>query len=247
MIFRQRKTVPCVMVDGALDVLKEGMAHYLGGIPQWSKEYDEVADWLTDNKGKGLLAVGQVGRGKTLICMDVLPDILESVGIKCVRLSSYAMSRNVDDIFKARALVLDDIGTEDIASFYGERHDLFKEIVDHAEREAVLLVVTTNMTAKELKERYGERCVDRLFGIVRPVVFKGSSLRGTELMQPSYAYGVRFDTEQEADRFASEQERIRDDIESGRVRLFDDWAQEAYEMNEALSEKDGVAYKYGTV
>lgn len=248
MIFKQKKTIPSIAVENAKDLLKDGMTHYIGGIPVWLKEYDAIADWLTDNKGKGLLAVGKKGRGKTVVCMDVIPDILESKGFPCLRLSSYAMSRNVDAIFKARVLMIDDIGTEDVASFYGERHDLFKEIVDHAEREAVLLIVTTNLTLDDLNQRYGERVVDRLKGIVLPVVFsQGESLRGVKLEMPSYAYGVRFDTLEEADKFAAEQERIRDGIENGSITLFDEKARDAFEVMEALAESNGTAFKYGTV
>ena len=87
--------------------------------------------------------------------------------------------------------------------------------------------------------------IDRLYSIVTPVVFKGESLRGKKIVQPSYAYGVRFDTLREADEFADKQDAIRDGIEEGRIRLFDDWAQEAYEMNEALFLVGDVAYKYG--
>lgn len=244
MIFNGKKKIPLVEVGDARDTLRDGMMYYLGGIPQWSKEYDEVADWLSFNANKGLLAVGKKGRGKTLVCMDVIPEILRSIGLECLCISSYEMSRNVDAMFKARVLMIDDVGTEDVASFYGERHDLFSEIVDHAEREGVLLIATTNLSLDDLNQRYGERVVDRLSGIVRAVVFKGDSLRGKDIAQPSYSYGVRFDTEEEADKFAAEQERIREGVENGTIKLFDDWAQDAYELQEALELIGNVAYKY---
>ena len=245
MIFKGKKTVPLVEVTDAREKLKEGMMYYLGGVPQWAKAYDAVAEWLSCNGRKGLLAVGSKGRGKSLVCRDVIPEILREEGLECLCVSSYEMSRDVKALFSAKVLVIDDVGTEDVASFYGERHDLFKEVVDHAERNAVLLILTTNLTSDELMERYGERIIDRLYSIVKPVVFKGESLRGKKIVQPSYAYGVRFDTLKEADAFAEEQERIRDGIEEGRIKLFDDWAQEAYELNEALTLVGDVAYKYG--
>lgn len=245
MIFKGKKTIPLVEVSDAREKLKDGMMYYLGGVPQWAKAYDAVAEWLAGNCHKGLLAVGSKGRGKSLVCRDVIPEILREEGLECLCVSSYEMSRDVNALFAAKVLVIDDVGTEDVASFYGERHDLFKEIVDHAERNAVLLILTTNLTSDELMERYGERVIDRLYSIVKPVVFKGESLRGKKIVQPSYAYGVRFDTLREADEFADKQDAIRDGIEEGRIRLFDDWAQEAYEMNEALFLVGDVAYKYG--
>lgn len=245
MIFGERKTMPRVAVENAKVLLRDGLTHYLGGVPKWQDAYDEVADWLSDNKGKGLLTSGGMGLGKTRICLDVIPDILRSIGIEPFCVSAYAMSFGAyKEMTRFRAVVIDDVGTEDIASFYGERHDLFKEIVDQAERKGIMLIVTTNLDGKALNERYGSRTVSRLFELVRPVRFEGQSLRGMKIEQPSYAYGIRFDTLEEADRFADEQDAIRDGIENGSISLFDDWAQDAYEMHEALSLVDGMAYKY---
>lgn len=246
MIFGERRTTQRVLVRNAAALLKEGLEHYMGGIPQWLPAYDEVAEWLTDNKGKGLLASGGMGLGKTRICMDVIPDILRSVGIEPYCVSAYAMSFGAyKEMTGWATIVIDDVGTEDIASFYGERHDLFKEIVDQAERKGILLIVTTNLDGKALNERYGTRTVSRLFELVRPVRFVGESFRGRKPMRPSYAYGVRFDTLQQADDFAAEQERIREGVENGTIRLFDDWAQDAYELQEALELIGNVAYKHG--
>ena len=79
------------------------------------------------------------------------------------------------------------------------------------------------------------------------VVFEGESLRGSKELAAKeyYAYGVRFDTEAEADKFAAEQERIREGIENGSISLFDEWARDAYFLQEALAVVNGVAFKYG--
>lgn len=246
MIFGERKIMPRVAIENAKAILQEGLTHYLGGVPKWQDAYDEIADWLSDNKGKGLLASGGMGLGKTRICLDVIPDILRSVGVEPFCVSAYAMSFGAyKEMTQFKAVVIDDVGTEDIASFYGERHDLFKEIVDQAERKGIMLIVTTNLDGKALNERYGSRTVSRLFELVRPVKFEGESLRGKRIAQSSYAYGVRFNTEEEADKFAAEQQRIRDGVENGTIKLFDGWAEDAFYLQEALSLAGDVAYKYG--
>ena len=246
MIFGERKTIPAVSVKDAASLLKEGMINYMGGIPQWLPAYDEVADWLSDNGRKGLLVSGGMGLGKTRICMDVIPDILRYVGVEPYCVSAYTMSFGAyREMTKFKSVVIDDVGTEDVASFYGERHDLFKEIVDQAERNGILLIVTTNLGGKALNERYGTRTISRLFELVKPVRFAGESFRGKYPMLPSYAYGVRFDTEKEADDFAAEQERIREGVENGEIRLSDGWAEDAYMLQEALELVGNVAYKYG--
>ena len=55
-----------IHVPDAKGVLKRGL-DYFTGKGEWLKEYDEIVDWLTDNKGRGLLVYGNCGRGKTLI------------------------------------------------------------------------------------------------------------------------------------------------------------------------------------
>ena len=246
MIFGERKTMPRISVANASALLREGMTHYIGGVPKWLAAYDEVADWLSDNKGRGLLASGGMGLGKTRMCLDVIPDILRSVGIEPFCVSAYAMSFGAyKEMTRFRVVVIDDVGTEDVASFYGERHDLFKEFVDQAERKGILLIATTNLDGKSLNERYGTRTMSRLLGLVRPVRFAGESMRGKGLGQPFYVFGVRFFSKEEADNFDAEQSRIREGIENGSIRLFDDWAADAYELREALELVGNMAYKYG--
>jgi DNA replication protein len=60
---------------------------------------------------------------------------------------------------------------------YGEKRLAFPELVDEAEKKGKLLIVTTNLSIQELKEKYGERTVDRLRAITTPILFKGESLR----------------------------------------------------------------------
>ena len=48
----------------------------------------------------------------------------------------------------------------------------------YSEKRGHLLLCSTNLTLDELRQRYGERTIDRLRAIVRPVAFSGASLRG---------------------------------------------------------------------
>jgi len=43
------------------------IAGSMGEQLQWLPEYDEVAAWLSDNRGKGLFLFGSCGRGKSLL------------------------------------------------------------------------------------------------------------------------------------------------------------------------------------
>lgn len=221
MIFKEKKTITSVRIDESRKLLKEGLIHYVGGIPDWLPEYDIVVEWLSDNKMKGLLAVGDYGRGKTLICYDIIPDILENFGIKCFRTSAYSLERDLDGILSSNVLVIDDVGVEGIYNRYGTKRDLMCEIIDNAERNAVLLILTTNLTIQELTERYGARIIDRLKSIAVPIVFKGESLRGKPVRQYIYAYNTPFETQEEADKFIKLQEEIYDGLNKGKYKAGD--------------------------
>lgn len=71
----------------------------------------------------------------------------------------------------------DDIGTENLSVKYGEKRLSFAELADEAEKKGKLLILTTNLSIDELREKYGERTIDRLRAITRTVLFSGESLR----------------------------------------------------------------------
>lgn len=141
-------------------------------------EYGHVASWLDNNQGRGLFMYGNCGRGKSLLCRYAIPIIL----LKCCRkvVSVYDiqdMNNNLDDILKKKIISLDDIGTEEGIVKYGERRDAFPEIMDMAEKNGNLVIVSTNLGLSELGERYGDRVVDRIKSTTVRVLFEGESLR----------------------------------------------------------------------
>ncbi len=171
-------------LNGARDVLSRGLHYFCGDNAKWLPEYDEVATWLSDNQGKGLLCLGNCGRGKTLICQNILPLVFRHwLGLYLNTFTANDLNmhndeqRKYDEIKQYKIISIDDVGTESEAVFFGERHVFFNELVDECERKQKLLIVTTNLSRKELKERYGERTIDRLRSMMTTVEFKGESLR----------------------------------------------------------------------
>ena len=61
---------PAKAVEKAADLLMRGLAYSIGPTAQWLPEYDQVAEWLADNHGKGLMCIGDCGRGKTVITRE---------------------------------------------------------------------------------------------------------------------------------------------------------------------------------
>ena len=144
----------------------------------WLPEYDRVADWLTDNKGKGLFLYGNCGRGKSLLCRYVLPAILLKCCQKVVSVFDIQeMNRDIDYVLTKHIIALDDIGTEEQSVKYGERRLAFAEIMDMAEKRNMLVIVSSNLLAADIRSIYGDRVLDRIKATTRRVFFDGESLR----------------------------------------------------------------------
>lgn len=189
----------------AADLLMRGLAYVIGPTVRWLPEYDDVADWLADNQGKGLMCIGDCGRGKTVITRDILPLLFE----KTIRVSfgdgtvghpiyNYFLAKEMKsrwtEIERSKVVCIDDVGTEAIAKVYGETHNYFSELVDLCNDRDKLLICSTNLRRIELfggrdddedsptygqtfPQRYDQRIFSRLFGNTVRVYFEGEDLR----------------------------------------------------------------------
>ena len=146
---------------------------------EWNeRNYRPIVDWMTDNKGKGLLMFGGCGLGKSVIGMYILPLLIKDVHKKVVNIfSAQELNKKIDEILKLHIIYIDDIGTEDNLNSYGNKRMPFAELCDAAEKKGKLLILTTNLSIDELTQRYGDRVVDRLIATTKAVPFTGDSLR----------------------------------------------------------------------
>lgn len=146
---------------------------------EWNeRNYRPIVDWMTDNKGKGLLMFGGCGLGKSVIGMYILPLLIKDVHKKVVNIfSAQEFNQKIDEILKLHIIYIDDIGTEDNLNSYGNKRMPFAELCDAAEKKGKLLILTTNLSIDELTQRYGDRVVDRLIATTKAVPFTGDSLR----------------------------------------------------------------------
>lgn len=145
----------------------------------WNEHnYRPIVDWMSDNHGKGLLMLGGCGLGKSLIGMYILPLLINDVHKKIVNIyNAQELNQKIDEILRLHIIYIDDIGTEDNLNSYGNKRMPFAELCDAAEKKGKLLILSTNLTVKEMTLRYGERVVDRLIAITKVVPFMGDSLR----------------------------------------------------------------------
>lgn len=180
-------------------LLMRGLAYAIGPKAQWLPEYDAVADWLSDNQGKGLMCIGDCGRGKTIITRDILPLVFKNyIQIHDAQTDywfhpvySYFQAKELksrwDEIVRGKIICIDDVGTEPIAKVYGETHNYFSELVDLCNDRDKLLICSTNLTHAQLfggeedgivyPARCDQRTFSRLVGNTVRVYFEGEDLR----------------------------------------------------------------------
>lgn len=167
-----------IAIPDAKAALWSGLKHYLGDKAEWLPCYDSIAEWLSDNDGRGLLCYGSCGLGKSVICGKIIPVLLNHYHHKVVSIyEADSMNSHIDSVKEKHILYIDDIGTEGESVKYGERRMAFPEIVDAAEKKGKLLICSTNLAQADLKAKYGERTTDRLKAITRRVLFTGNSFR----------------------------------------------------------------------
>lgn len=167
-----------ITIPNAKEELIKGLRYFEGDNAKWLIEYEEIVNWLSDNKYRGLLCYGNCGRGKSLICWKILPLLINHYCRKIVSCyDSQQMNADIDGVKANHLIYIDDVGIENISIKYGEKRLAFSEIVDEAEKKGKLLIVTTNLSLDELAQKYGERTMDRLVAITKRVKFIGPSLR----------------------------------------------------------------------
>lgn len=142
-------------------LLMRGLAYAIGPKAQWLPEYDAVADWLSDNQGKGLMCIGDCGRGKTVITRDILSVLFAKTirvrfqdGTTGHPVYNYFLAKELKsrwaEVERCKIICVDDVGTEAIAKVYGETHNYFSELVDLCNDRDKLLICSTNLSQEQL-------------------------------------------------------------------------------------------------
>lgn len=174
-----------ICLPAAKEMMCRGLRYFIGDDAKWLQGYDDIAEWLEDNKGRGLLLYGANGRGKSIMCFNIMPTLIcyyyKQIRIfKCRANNLRTLLNSNNDYYNAvgsKIIFIDDFGTESISNLYGEKVDVFSDIVDLAEQEKKILVLTTNLATDEIKNRYGIRTFDRLRAITHAICLRGESMR----------------------------------------------------------------------
>lgn len=140
-------------------------------------EHDEIIDWMMDTKGKGLILVGDCGRGKSSIITGVIPVIFNMRYGKLIFPLPATDMLNAKNLLQTSFYCIDDVGTESIKNHFGEKSEVFASVMDDAERYFKPVFISTNLTGQQIIDRYGKRTMDRIVRLCRIVKFKGESFR----------------------------------------------------------------------
>lgn len=157
--------------------LSDSMQEYAGKFPEFLKQK------------KGLLLFGTVGTGKSYYAACIANRLIDQ-GYKAKMTSFSRLTDTLQGMFGGRQeyidslndfqlLVIDDLGAER-NSASGYMQELIYDIIDSRYLAGLPLIVTTNLTAAELKQpqdvRY-QRIYDRILERCHPVEVSGVSRR----------------------------------------------------------------------
>ncbi len=134
---------------------------------------------------ESLLFMGGTGLGKTHLssalaktAIDSGFDVLYTSAVNM--LSDFEKTKfrgeedDTDRYFSAELLIIDDLGTE-MSSVFTD--SCLYNVIDTRICKGLPTVISTNLDAKALASRYGERIFSRLFGVYRPLIFCGRDVR----------------------------------------------------------------------
>lgn len=138
-------------------------------------------------KSPNLLLLGATGTGKTHLSLAIFKDVAEK-GFNCVYMSAPDLfttlekerfnqqigAENMNSITSCELLVIDDLGSEFITTF---TVSALYNIINTRLLNELPTIISSNLTFKEITEKYHERITSRLFGCYERLQFCGEDIR----------------------------------------------------------------------
>lgn len=160
-----------------------------------------IAEWLVNPNGKyGLLLYGGVGTGKTTAlyalrrvinaaCRAERDDntltgygkeVIEVVKAKEVVDSYTGNPMHFSNMKRTELLAIDELGVENVdIKNYGNENEPIIDLLSYRYDKLKVTALTSNLTMKQIEERYGLRLADRFNEMFYKVAFVGESYRKT--------------------------------------------------------------------
>lgn len=159
----------------------------------------DMARWLTDPDGKpGLLLYGSVGTGKTTAlyalrrvinaaCQAERDDntllgygksVIEIVKAKEIVESYTQVPMHYSNMKRVDLLAIDELGVENVdVKNYGNASEPIIDLLSHRYDKMKVTAISSNLTMKQIEERYGLRLADRFNEMFHKIAFTGKSFR----------------------------------------------------------------------
>ena len=145
---------------------------------------------ILSEKGNGLVMLGSVGSGKTHLAASIVNYIIAKYKIQVVFGSVISLLGEIkatynndstvneadilNELKKTKLLIIDDLGKEKTSDWVNE---IFYSIINYRYENYLPVIVTSNLTLKELAEKMGEATVSRLLGTSKVIRFEGNDYR----------------------------------------------------------------------
>lgn len=154
------------------------------------------ANRLSIDLNKGLLLTGPVGCGKTSLmklinhvvpireryniksCREVSYDFM-SQGYDAIHTYTYQSFKNNNNVKVPKTWCFDDLGTENTLKYYGNECNVMAEILSSRYElfieKDMITHLTTNLTAQEIENLYGNRVRSRMREMFNLIAFDSNS------------------------------------------------------------------------
>jgi DNA replication protein DnaC len=158
----------------------------------WSICLDYARNFIENmENGRGLFLYGSVGTGKTHLAVSIIDYIARmhkrQIVPEVIFTTSINMLTNIKNGYDdnragdicgyyedSDLLVVDDLGSEKVTDWVNE---LFYRIIDNRYTGLKPVIITTNYSIRELKDKLSERFVSRVFEMCRGLRFEGDDYR----------------------------------------------------------------------
>lgn len=162
------------------------MEHAFNTLESFAKDF-------RTRRGENYLLIGGTGLGKTHLSSALARSVIENgfdVTYSTIQDIMLIFERqrfgdgnvgdgSCDDIFSCDLLIIDDLGVELVNQFTVST--LYSIINSRINRE-LSTVISTNLTASELRAKYADRITSRIFGEFTTLVFRGTDIRAKKLL-----------------------------------------------------------------
>lgn len=157
---------------------------------------EQVARWLVSGDKFGLLLCGLPGTGKTTLMRatisvinlcelkdrygaDLYVSSIEAKELTRLYSDDY---RSFKGICNRTMAAVDDLGTEPCEILqYGNTISPMTDFLTYRYNELLPTIISTNLTANNIREQYGNRIADRFNEMMEVIIFKNGTYRGQHI------------------------------------------------------------------